>query len=107
MLSGLGRLMSLNISLKVRKKLAQPDHNVTEEEILQCFANRYRGNCTDSRPEHQTPIPTKWFVSETDYGRRLKIVFIHDLIGNIIDIKSAYPATAEVIRIYEKYSNLI
>lgn len=99
--------MPLYISLKVRTKLAQPDHNVTEEEILQCFANRYRSNCTDSRPEHQTPIPTQWFVSETDYGRRLKIVFIQDLSNNIIDIKSAYPATAEVTRIYEKYSSLI
>lgn len=96
--------MSLHISLKVRAKLAQLDHNVTEEEILQCFANRYRGYCTDSRPEHQTPIPTQWFVSETDYGRKLKVVFIHDTLANIIDIKSAYPATAEVTRIYDKYS---
>jgi uncharacterized protein YqcC (DUF446 family) len=96
--------MPLHISLKVRAKLAQPDHNVTEEEIVQCFANRHRGYCTDSRPEHQTPIPTQWFVSETDYGRWLKVVFIHDQLTNIIEVKSAYPATAEVTRIYEKYS---
>lgn len=97
--------MALNISLQVRAKLAQIDHNVTEEEIVQCYANRYRGFCTDNRPEHQTPLPTQWFVAETDYGRRLKIVFLHDLQSNRIDIKSAYPATDEVTRIYEKYSS--
>lgn len=97
--------MTLNISLKIRAKLAQPDHNVTEEEILQCFANRYRGFCTDIRPEHQAPLPTQWFVAETDYGRSLKIVFLHDVTNARMDIKSAYPATVEVIRIYEKFSN--
>jgi hypothetical protein len=96
--------MTLHISLKMRAKLAQADHNVTEEEIIQCFANRYRGFCTDSRPEHQAPLPTQWFVAETDYGRRLKIVFLHDVPSNRMDIKSAYPATDEVTRIYEKYS---
>lgn len=97
--------MTLYISLKTRAKLAEPDHNVNEEEIVQCFANRYRGFCLDTRPEHQAPLPTQWFVAETDYGRKLKIVFLHDTTINRIDIKSAYPATEEVIRIYEKYSN--
>lgn len=96
--------MTLHISLKVRAKLAQADHNVTEEEIVQCFANRYRGFCSDSRPIHKAPLPTQWFVAETDYGRRLKIVFMHDIPSNRMDIKSAYSATAEVTRIYEKYS---
>lgn len=95
------------MSTKVRVKLAQPDHNVTEQELLECFANRYRGFSTDSRPEHQTPIPTQWFVSQTDSGRRLKVVFIYDKESGIIDIKSAYMATEEVTRIYEKYSNEI
>ena len=97
--------MTLYISLKVRAKLAQVDHNVTEEEIVQCFANRYRGFCTDSRPEHQSPLPTQWFVAETDYGRRLKVMFLNDVAAKTIEIKSAYPATDEVTRIYEKYSN--
>lgn len=95
--------MALQISLAVRAKLAQPDHNVTEEEIEQCFANRCGGTCGDNRPEHQTPIPTEWFVAETDYGRRLKIVYIHDRVSGNIDIKSAYKATEEVTRIFEKY----
>lgn len=98
--------MRMFLSPSVRAKLAQGDHNVTEDEILQCFANRDRSFATDTRPEHQTPIPTQWFVAETDYGRRLKIVFIFDKKAGIVDIKSAYPATAEVTRIYKKYTTL-
>lgn len=92
------------ISPSVRQKLAQPDHNVLEEEIIQCFANKGRTFLIDTRPEHQTPIPTQWFVSETDYGRKLKVVFIYDPGARIVTIKSAYVATPEVERIYLKYS---
>jgi len=92
------------LSPSVRAKLGRPDHNVTEQEILQCFANRDRAFLVDTRPEHQTPIPTQWFVSETDYGRNLKVVFINDTRAGIVDIKSAYPATEEVARIYLKYA---
>lgn len=99
--------MRMFISPAVRAKLAKPDHNVTDLEIIQCFANRDRGYLTDSRPEHQTPIPTQWFVSETDYGRKLKIVFIYDTKSGIVDIKSAYSATADVERIYTKYAVLL
>lgn len=91
----------------VRNKLAQPDHNVTELEIKECFANRERTFAKDTRPEHQTPIPTQWFVAETNFGRRLKIVFIYDPQSKIVDIKSAYPATDEVTRIYTKHSALL
>lgn len=92
------------LSPAVRAKLARPDHSVTELEIIQSFANRERTFATDSRPEHQTPIPTQWFVAETDTGRKLKVVFIYDRSAGIVDIKSAYSATVEVERIYLKYS---
>lgn len=96
--------MNISISPSVLTKLADPTHNVTKTEIVECFANRDRQFLTDSRLEHQTPIPTQWFVAETDYGRKLKVVFIHDVQVHAIIIKSAYPATAEIIRIYEKYA---
>ena len=92
------------ISPAMRQKLAQPDHNVLEEEIIQCFANKDRTFLLDTRPEHRTPIPTQWFVSETDYGRKLKVVFIYDQVAQIVTIKSAYAATPEVERIYIKHS---
>jgi hypothetical protein len=96
--------MALIISLGVRAKLADPTHNVTEEEVEQCFANRSARVCLDSRPQHQSALPTQWFVSETDYGRRLKIVYVHDTQSGNIEIKSAYIANDEVTRIYNKYA---
>lgn len=96
--------MKLFLSPSTRAKLARPDHNVTEREILECFANRDHTFLIDKRPEHQTPIPTQWFVSETDWGRKLKVVFIYDQASGIVDIKSAYPASTEIQAIYLKFS---
>lgn len=96
--------MRMFLSPKVRDKLAREDHNVTQDELLQCFANRDRSFATDNRPEHQTPIPTQWFVAETDYGRRLKVVFIYEPSSGVVQIKSAYPATDRVTEIYEKHT---
>ena len=96
--------MALFISSRIRAKLAQADHNVTEAEILECFANRQLGYCVDNRPEHQTIPPTQWFAAETDHGRWLKIVFVFEQSTGIIEIKSAYSATDEVQRIYKKYA---
>jgi len=97
--------MALIISPGVRAKLADPSHNVTKEEILQCFANRSGKTCIDSRPHHKAEFPTLWFVAQTDYGRRLKIVYLHDLTNGNIEIKSAYAATDEVTRIFNKYAS--
>ena len=96
--------MNIQISPAVQAKLADPSHNVTRQEILECFANRDRGFLTDSRPQHQTPIPTQWFVAETDYVRQLKVVFIYDTSNQAVYIKSAYPATAQIVAIYQKYA---
>lgn len=96
--------MAMIISLGVRAKLADATHNVTEEEIEQCFANRSEKVCLDARPQHQAHMPTHWFVAETDYGRRLKVVYLHDTKNGNIEIKSAYVANDEVTRIYNKYA---
>lgn len=99
--------MNLLISPSVLVKLADPTHNVNRQEIVECFANRDRAFLTDTRPQHQTPIPTQWFVAETDYGRRLKVVFMNDTEATTIIIKSAYPAAPNIIDIYERYAPLI
>jgi hypothetical protein len=92
------------ISPAVREKLADPTHQVTEDEILQCFANRDGRQCYDERPEHRSNPPTLWFVAETDYGRRLKVCYILHADTKLVEIKSAYLATDEVTRIYNKYA---
>jgi hypothetical protein len=55
----------------------------------------------DTRAEHLTNPVTQWFIAETDYGRKLKIVFIHQ--GADIAIKSSYDPNVEEMRIYIKY----
>ena len=90
--------MAILINKKIREKLADANHRVDEQEIIECFANRTAGFLTDSREEHKTDPETLWFVAETDYGRKIKIMFVPNA-GNIY-IKSAYPATEQIQRIY-------
>lgn len=92
--------LSLILSTKVRDKLALK-HHVTEDEIIQCFANRAGRFLYDTREEHRTTPPTRWFISETDFGRRLKVVFIQQSDG--IEIKTAYEPNETEVRIYQPY----
>ena len=54
----------------------------------------------DSREQHQTDPPTRWFISRTDAGRLLKVVFIHYQFANEIYIKSAYEPNPTEIDLY-------
>lgn len=79
--------MALKSSSAVKQKLAEK-HGVSLEEIQQCFANREGRLLEDTREDHKTDPPTQWFIAETDYGRRLKVVFIVK-DGDIL-LKTAY-----------------
>lgn len=91
----------MRFSDKIKQKLA--DRNISRLELEQCFMNIEGGYLEDVRAEHKTNPTTKWFVAETDKGRRLKIMFVPEKDG--IDIKSAYEATEEICRIYNKYAH--
>ena len=93
--------MKLKISPRVGEKLAQK-HGVSAGEALECFANRCGNALKDTRAEHKTNPPSLWLVAETDRGRTLKVVFMLMPDGEI-EIKTAYPANPEEIRIYRKY----
>lgn len=93
--------MNLIISPKVRDKISEKDPPVTEIEIIECFANRSGVSLVDKREEHETNPPTQWFVAETNFGRKVKIMYIPTDEG--IVIKSAYQAEDNIIRIYNKY----
>lgn len=67
--------MPIIISQKIRDKL-KSKHSVSEEDVAQCFANRTGTYLLDPREEHASDPPTQWFISETDFGRKLKVVFI-------------------------------
>ena len=96
--------MALKISPATREKLTRK-HQVNEDEILQCFANRTHDTLIDTRADHQTNPPTEWFISETDVGRKLKVVFVP--VNQDIFLKTAYPANADEIYIYYKYAQKI
>jgi hypothetical protein len=91
--------MKLIISPNVRIKLADPDHQVSEAEIRQAFANRVEIMVEDTRAWHRTNPPTLWFVAETDFGRKLKVMLVPHANGDV-EIKSAYSATVKVQGIY-------
>ncbi|UYP74538.1 hypothetical protein [Pantoea dispersa] len=94
--------MNLIISPAIRQKLSKKQPPVNEEDIMQCFSNRSGAFLEDDREEHRTDPPTKWFISETDYGVKLKVIFIFRP-GKGVFIRSAYSPNSEEIRIYEKY----
>lgn len=101
--------MAIVISDRVRRKLIDK-HNVSEDEIRQCFMNGGEHFFRDPREEHQTDPPSHWFVAETNQRRKLKVVFLARKVQALdgqkveIHIKTAYPANAEEIALYERLS---
>jgi hypothetical protein len=91
---------SLIITDKIAEKLWSK-HGVMRADVEQCFANRQGGLLEDTREGHRTDPPTWWFISETDRGRRLKIVFI-ERDGSYY-IKTAYDANDAEEQLYERY----
>ncbi len=95
--------LNLNISEAIIKKLSQK-HDVTREEVEECFYNRIKGLLEDVREQHKTNPPTMWFIAETNEGRLLKVVFIEVARKGIYEIKTAYEPNKDEVKIYEKYA---
>ncbi len=95
--------MKLLISAAVREKLANKTPPVAETEIVQCFANRTGKDLIDTRADNLTNPLTRWFIAETDFGRKLKVAYMPTTNG--IVIKSAYDPNEEEKRIYNKFSH--
>ncbi len=95
--------INLIISPSVRKKL-RDKHNVTEDEIKECFLNKdkSRGHLEDIRADHKTDPATMWFISETHRKRRLKVVWMNTKEGAVI--KSAFPPNEVEERIYTTHA---
>jgi hypothetical protein len=92
--------MKLIISLNTARKLKNK-HGVSKQQIMQCFANFTGYPLTDNREQHKTNPPTQWFISETNAGKRLKIVFIQISTKEVI-IKTAYKPNKTIEQIYSK-----
>lgn len=102
--------MPLFISPAVRKKLAAK-HNVTEDEIRQCFLNLDGVYLRDRREQHDTDPPTWWFIAETNRCRLLKVAFIARSIetskGPVTqtEVKTAFPPDAEDIECWKRHGS--
>ena len=94
--------MALIIKPDVWKKLETKHLIKVPWEIIQCFANRSGITLDELRQKHKTDPKTVWFVSETDSGRKLKIVFMQHP-NRDIEIKSAFEPNPEEIAIYAKH----
>lgn len=94
--------MTLIMSQKIRNKLSGKTPPVSEQDILQCFANRDGCFLIDTRADNRTDPPTRWFIAETDYGRWLKVCFVLMPNGEI-HLKTAYCPNSDEVRIYKKY----
>lgn len=86
----------------MRKLLAK--HQVAVSEVIQCFANRCGPSLTDNRLNHRTDPPTRWFIAETDMGRKLKVVYM--VADNSFEVKTAYPANPIELEIYRKVTGV-
>lgn len=91
--------MAIKISPSVREKLTNK-HRVNEDELEQCFANRTHGVLIDVRADHRTNPITRWFISETDVGRKLKIAYMP--FGEDTHIRTAYEPNPQELAIYNK-----
>ena len=96
-------MQNLRISDAVTSKL-KDKHGVSRREVEQCFANRIGSLLEDKRTRHKTHPPTRWFLSETNLGRTLKIVYIQN--GQTVDLKSAFAPNADELALYAKFGGI-
>lgn len=94
--------MALRFPPKISKKL-KLKHNVTEDEVQECFNNREGNLLEDTREEHKTDPRTLWFIAETNKRRKLKVCFVEGTDSEPEIIKSAFEPNEQEISIYKKY----
>jgi len=84
--------MGFKVSKEVIAKL-RDKQNVTQKEVIECFANGEAIYFEDTAEDHRTDPPTWWFMSPTNHGRLLKVFFIRR--DDDIEIKTAFEPTSD------------
>ena len=93
--------MALNIRIDCTAAMLeklQLKHQVSLEEVKQCFLNRDGGLLEDEREDHKATPLTERFIAETDQGRKLKVCFVQ--VGVVITLKTAFVPNDAEVRIY-------
>lgn len=92
-------MLKFSIASGIRKKLTEK-HGISELEIEQCFLNRRMPVLIDDLEDHATDPPSLFFVSHTDKGRRLLVVYIQK--GPKVVIKTAFEPSDARVSVYER-----
>ena len=79
---------------------AAKKHGVMPGEVLECIQNKLYGRLIDDRAENRTFPSTRWFLAETDSGRKLKVVFLFDKKFQRFVLKTAYEPNMQEEKIY-------
>lgn len=93
--------MSIIISNKIKQKLLAKTPPVTEDEVEECFANVAGPRLIDKREAHRSDPATRWFIAETNMGRKLKVAYIQR--DGEIFLRTAYDPNQDELSIYSKY----
>ena len=96
-------MKNLKISDAVAKKLKEK-HQVDRREVEQCSENRGGRLLEDRRARHKTQPPTLWFLSQTNRGRVLKVVYIQG--GSVVELKSTFEPNADELAIYARHGGV-
>ncbi|NYE27307.1 hypothetical protein HDE78_000232 [Rhodanobacter sp. K2T2] len=89
-----------DVIVKLRDK-----HQVSQKEVLECFANGEAAYFVDTSEEHQTDPPTHWFMAPTNHNRMLKVCFVRR--NGDLQIKTAFePKNDKHLELYRRLANL-
>lgn len=97
--------MTLRYTPHIENKLITK-HQVTIDEVKQCISNLDPEKdhfFEDTAEKHATNPPSFWFISETDMGRKLKVVIIPK--DDFFQLKTAFDAKPKHIALYEQLLN--
>ena len=77
-------------------------HGVSAGEVEQLFLNRTGFLAKETRAQNQGDEDRFWFISSTDEGRELKVVFFMDVVEKVPVIITAYEPDENEVNLYEK-----
>lgn len=96
--------MGIEFAKDVISKL-RDKHNVTQKEVIECFANGEAIYLMDTAEDHRTDPPTQWFMAPTNHGRMLKVCFIRK--DDDVVIKTAFePSSNKHLELYRELAKL-
>lgn len=77
-------------------------HGVSADEVEQAFLNRTGFLAKEVRLQNQGVEDRFWFISTTDSGRELKVVFFIDADENVPVVITAYEPNDDEVKLHEK-----